>query len=200
MFLQCKVFTTSNFIDFNQNLLPAGGTNYQQKLNFNPAPENRKTNKFFCLKIVIEFSILLLNRVLIIILSQNGLTKTFFQTALSIFSKLLCLLFCRFSSKECFRACLGSCNLISFLKRLVRESSTSQAHLNWFYAFVLLKIITYLLSIKPSSGIYIFLIAALIFSAGYYSGRIFFYFELFFALPFCRFFDILREIFLTSPG
>ena len=46
-----------------------------------------------------------------------------------------------------------------------------------------------------------FLIAALIFSAGYYCARIFFYFvKLFFALPFCRFFDILREIFLTSLG
>ena len=38
------------------------------------------------------------------------------------------------------------------------------------------------------------LIAALIFSAGYYSAPIL-YFELFFALPFCRFFDILHEIF-----
>ena len=44
-------------------------------------------------------------------------------------------------------------------------------------------------------------IAALIFSAGYYCARIFFSFvKLFFALPFCRSFDILREIFLTSLG
>ena len=45
------------------------------------------------------------------------------------------------------------------------------------------------------------LIAALIFSADYYSAPIFFYFgELFFALPFCRFLSFLREIFLTSLG
>ena len=42
----------------------------------------------------------------------------------------------------------------------------------------------------------ILLIAALIFSAGYYSAPIFYFVELFFALPFCRLFDILREIFL----
>ena len=52
-----------------------------------------------------------------------------------------------------------------------------------------------------TSTLGLFLIAALIFSAGYYCAPIFFYFvELFFALPFCRFFDILREIFLTSVG
>ena len=40
------------------------------------------------------------------------------------------------------------------------------------------------------------LIAALIFSAGYYSAPIFFLLRrTFFALPFCRFFDILHEIF-----
>ena len=43
------------------------------------------------------------------------------------------------------------------------------------------------------------LIAALIFSAGYYSAPIFFYFvELFLALPFCGFFSSLREIFFNS--
>ena len=47
-----------------------------------------------------------------------------------------------------------------------------------------------------------FLIAALIFSAGYYCACIFFFYfvKIFFALPFCRFFDFLREIFLTSSG
>ena len=39
------------------------------------------------------------------------------------------------------------------------------------------------------------LIAALIFSDGYYSAPIFFFVELFFDYPFCRFFNILREIF-----
>ena len=50
--------------------------------------------------------------------------------------------------------------------------------------------------------IFILLKAALIFSAGYYCARIFFFYfvKLFFALQFCRFFDILREIFLTSLG
>ena len=46
----------------------------------------------------------------------------------------------------------------------------------------------------------VFLIAALIFSAGYYSALIFFYFVEQKMFRFCRFFNILREIFLTSLG
>ena len=44
------------------------------------------------------------------------------------------------------------------------------------------------------------LIAALIFSAGYYSAPIFLLRRTFSLYPFCRFFDILREIILTSLG
>ena len=47
------------------------------------------------------------------------------------------------------------------------------------------------------------IIAALIFSAGYYSAPIFYFVEqkkMFRFTSFCRFFNILREIFLTSLG
>ena len=46
------------------------------------------------------------------------------------------------------------------------------------------------------------LIAALIFSAGYYSAYIFFLLrrKMFRFTSFCRLFNILREIFLTSLG
>ena len=51
---------------------------------------------------------------------------------------------------------------------------------------------------------FFWLIAALIFSAGYYSAPIFFFTssnkKMFRFTSFCRLFNILREIFLTSLG